>query len=180
MKKLILLLSVITLSYSCSSDINSNINSIDPACQSQDFITKFNNIPSNATYNDVKTVFGSDGDNYLNSNTNNYRWYPCSDQNYYVDFWFQNNSLIIHKNRTISDFSICSNNISTSSFSSLTVGMSYNQVTSILNCPGDNFRTDNPTSANTRYFRFYSCSDNSKYIEVWFSNNSSILITKNL
>jgi hypothetical protein len=183
MKKLVLLLIFTSLLHSCSSDSNNSSNgnnSTNSTCQSQDFITKFNNIPSNATYNDVKTVFGSDGDNYLNSNTKNYRWYPCSDQNYYVDFWFQNNSLMILKNRTISDFSICSNNISTTSFSSLTVGMSYSQVTSILNCPGDNFRTDNPTSANTRYFRFYSCSDNSKYIEVWFSNNSSILITKNL
>lgn len=184
MKKIILLLAFASLLFSCSSDSNNsnnNNNSIDLVCQSQDFITKFNNIPNNATYNDVKTVFGSDGDNYLNANSNNYRWYPCSDHSYYVDFWFQNNSLMVHKNRTIYNFSICSNNISINSFSSLTVGMSYNQVSSILNSPGDNFRTDNPTTANTRYFRFYNCNDTSKYIEAWFSgiNSTSYFISKN-
>jgi hypothetical protein len=182
MKKIILLISFTSLLLSCSNNSNNNTsNTVNPSCQSQDFITKFNNIPNNASYNDVKAVFGSDGDNYSNSNTNNYKWYPCSDHNYYVDFWFQNNSLMILKNRTISDFSICSNNISITSFSSLTVGMTYNQVSSILNCQGDNFRIDNPTTANTKYYRFYNCNDTSKYIEAWFSgvNSTCLSISKN-
>ena len=180
MRKTLLLTVVIFIAISCSNNSNSNSsNIIYPTCQSQDFITKFNSIPNSASYNDVKAVFGNNGDNYLNSTTINYKWYPCSDHNYYVDFWFQNNSVMIHKQRTISDFTLCSNNISASSFSSLIVGMTYSQVSSLLNCQGDNFRVDNPTTANTKYYRFYNCLDNSKYIEAWFSNDSSILITKN-
>ena len=188
MKKLIFFLTIVSLLFSCSSDNNSNINSIDPACQSQDFITKFNNIPDNASYNDIKAIFGGiEGDNYRNDQwgTNSvlkyYKWYPCSDHTYYVDCWIIDNTQLHLKVRTIYDYTICSNNISSSSFTSLTNGMTYNQVKTILNCNGDNFRVDFPEnqSIKTKFYKFYSCNDNSKYIEAWFRNDAAIFLNKN-
>ncbi len=191
MKKIIFLLTFTLLSFSCSSDSNSsnNNNSVDIACQSQDFITKFNNIPNNASYNDIKAIFGGvEGDNYRNDQygTNSvikyYKWYSCDDNSYYVDCWIIDNTQLLLKLRTVYDFSICSNNISSTSFSSLTNGMTYNQVKTILNSNGDNYRvnvTINP-SIITKFYRFYNCNDTSKYIEVWFTNDDAGLITKNL
>jgi hypothetical protein len=187
MKKLILLLTVITLSFSCSSDSNNsnnNNNSVDPACQSQDFVTKFNSIPNNATYNDIKAVFnGVDGDNYRNDQIGNsvlrfYKWYPCSDHNYYVDFWLFDNTTLLTKNRTIYDYSNSSNNVTSTSFSLLANGMSYNQIKTILNCDGDNYRVDVDT--NIYYYRFYNSNDTSKYIDAWIKNGGAILLQKNL
>lgn len=186
MKKLILLLTFVSLSFGCSSDSNNNnSNSTDPACQSQDFITKFNNIPDNASYNDIKTIFGGvEGDNYRNDQygTNSvlkfYKWFPCADNAYYVDCWIIDNTQLLLKVRTIYDFSKCSNNISSSSFTSLTNGMTYNQVKTILNCDGDNFRVDNTSASNTKFYKFYNCNDTSKFIEAWFLNDAAILINK--
>ena len=140
MKKLILLIAVIALSLSCSSSDSNNSNTVDPACQSQDFITKFNSIPNNASYNDIKAIFGGvEGDNYRNDQygTNSilkfYRWYPCNDHTYSVECWIIDNIKLHFKVRSIYDYAICSNNISTTTFSSLMNGMSYIQVKTILN-----------------------------------------------
>jgi hypothetical protein len=189
MKKLILLLTIITLSFSCSSDSNSsNNNSVDPACQSQDFVAKFNSIPDNASYNDIIAIFGGvEGDNYRNdqygtsSTLKYYKWYPCTDHSYFVDCWIIDNTQLHLKIRNIYDYTICSNNISSTSFSSLSNGMTYNQVKTILNCNGDNFRVDNPDtpSLKIKYYKFYNCNDTSKLIEAWFRNDAAILITKN-
>ena len=187
MKKLILLITVFALLYSCSSD-SANSNSIDSTCQSQDFISKFNSIPNNASYNDIKALFGGvEGDNYRNDQygTNSvlkfYKWYPCSDHSYFVECWIIDNIQLHLKVRTIYDYSVCSNSISATSFSSITNGMTYNQVKTILNSNGDNYRVDNPESSASiiKFYKFYNCSDTSKYIEVWFRNDSAILITKN-
>jgi hypothetical protein len=189
MKKLILLLTFYSLLISCNSDSNNsnNNNSVDQACQSQDFVTKFNSIPNNASYNDIKTIFGGvDGDNYRNdgSGPNSvlkyYKWYPCSDHTYYVDCLIVDNTQLRTKIRTIYNFSVCSNNISSTSFSSLRNGMTYNQVKTILNCNGDNYRVDySGGSQSSKYYRFYNCSDTSKYIDVWFINDSVVVATKN-
>ena len=191
MKKLILSLAVITILFSCSSDSNSNSNnnnSVDPACQSQDFITKFNSIPDNASYNDIKAIFGGvEGDNYRNDQYGTssvlkfYKWYPCNNNSYYVDCWIIDNTQLHLKVRTIYDYSICSNNISLTSFSSLSIGMTYNQVKTILNSNGDNYRIDAPETPNTKtkFYKFYNCNDNTKYIEAWFRNDAAIFINKN-
>lgn len=185
MKKLIFFLSIASLFLSCSNSDSSSAGT-NSACQSQEFIAKFNSIPNNASYNDIKTIFGGvEGDNYRNdqSGANSvlkfYKWYPCSDHTFYVDCWIMNNTQLQLKVRTIYDFSICSTNITSLSFSSLTNGMTYNQVKTILNCNGDNFRVDSANPTTTKFYRFYNCGDTSKYIEAWFHNDSAILITKN-
>jgi hypothetical protein len=189
MKKLILLLIFTSLLNSCSSDSNNSSNSnnsINSTCQSQDFITKFNSIPDNASYNDIKSIFGGvEGDNYRNdqygasSVIKFYKWYPCNDNSYYVDCWIIDNTQLVLRTRTIYDFSICSNSISSTNFSSLTNGMTYNQVKNILNCDGDLVRVDSNNSAITKFYRFYNCNDTSKYVEAWFTNNAASLIFKN-
>ena len=188
MNKLILFFTIFALSFGCSNDSNNSSNTTDPACQSQDFITKFNSIPDNASYNDIKAIFGGiEGDNYRNDQygTNSvlkfYKWYPCDDPSFNVDCWIIDNTQLQLKVRTIYDYTICSNNISSSSFASLTNGMTYNQVKTILSCNGDNFRVDSPgnPTIKTKFYKFYNCNDTTKYIEVWFRNDAALLLTKN-
>ena len=187
MKKSILFFTIALLFLSCNNS-DSSSGGTNSTCQSQDFITKFNSIPNNASYNDIKTIFGGvEGDNYRNdqygasSVLKFYKWYPCSDHTYYVDCWIIDNTQLHLKVRTIYDFSICSTNISSASFSSLTNGMTYTQVKNILNCNGDNYRVDFPEipSSTVKFYKFYNCGDTSKFIEAWFRNDSAILITKN-
>ena len=169
-----------TLFNSCTKGASTNGTS---QCDFTVFNSNFRKITKNSTYDSVKVIFGTDGDNFRNDGTGTtqikyYKWYPCTDKSDFVQCWFQNGRLILAQKTFKND--VCSNNITSTSFSSLNNGMTYQQVSLLLNSNGDNFRNDySTTTTQTNFYYFYNCSDKSKYIQVWFQNNSAILINKN-
>jgi len=187
-KYLLVLIIIITSLFSCTrASINNTANnSSNDSCNSPIYNSNFVKINRNSTYANIKALFGIDGDNYRNDfnvtdTIKYYKWYPCSNHLlYFVDCWFENGNLILAE-KTIEDNS-CSGNISSQSFATLSNGMTYQQSISILNDKGDNFRNDYKNNSDStqdiHYYRFYNCSNNENYIEMWFQNNSAILITK--
>jgi hypothetical protein len=162
---------------------NNNSTNNNSQCDFTVFNSNFSKINKNSTYDSVKLIFGIDGDNFRNDGVGTsqikfYRWYTCADKFYCVDCWFKNGSLEL-ATKTFKN-EICSNNITSNSFSSLSNGMTYEQVCVLLDSKGDNFRNDYTPTNQTNFYRYYNCSDKLKYIEVWFENNSASLITKNL
>lgn len=142
-------------------------------CNSPTYNDSFKKITVNTTLAQLNELFGSAGDNFRNdvsgsTTINYYKWYPCSNKGaFFVECRFMGGQLIL-SNKSISDNS-CSNNVSSTSFSSITLGMTYGQVKSIMNEDGDLYRTDyNYPAASIQilYYRFYDCSNASKYIEV--------------
>ncbi|MEI9911188.1 MAG: hypothetical protein WDO71_16875 [Bacteroidota bacterium] len=92
------------------------------------------------------------------------------------------NGKLILSHKTIKNHS-CSNNISSQTFQSISNGMTHAEVKAILSDEGDNFRNDYYYPASNekiKFYRFYNCADQSKYIEVWFYTGiGANLITKN-
>ena len=189
MKKILFVISIVTLFIACKKESSNNNNTSNSTsnnnskCDYTVFNSNFSKITKNSTYESVKLIFGNEGDNYRNDGVGStqikfYKWYPCANKVDYVDCWFQNGELIL-ATKTFKN-EICSNNITSNSFSSLSNGMTYEQVCVLLDSKGDNFRNDYTSTEQTNFYRYYNCSDKLKYIEVWFENNSAILITKNL
>jgi hypothetical protein len=173
---------------SCSKQApagNAENNNTD--CNSPAFNTAFAKITTTSSLSDINGFFGTSGDNFRNDVSGSttikyYKWYPCSNKAvYYVECWFMADQIIL-AHKTISDGS-CSSNVSSVTFSSLSNGMTYDQVKNIMKENGDLYRTDyNYPGATVKiqYYRFNDCSDNSKYIDAWFTPGvGAILINKN-
>ena len=189
MKKFLLFpILFVCIAVSCSKQgttNNSENNSTD--CNSPDFNTAFAKITSKSGLSDINSLFGTAGDNFRNDISGSttikyYKWYPCSNKAvYYIECWFMADQIIL-AHKTISDGS-CSSNVSSATFSSLSNGMTYDQVKTIMKESGDLYRTDYnypDSSIKIQYYRFYDCSDSNKYIDAWFTPGvGAILINKN-
>ena len=176
---------------SCSTNgtiptTNNSSTNTNSSCNSTDFNNKFAQINGTLNYNQIRSIFGTDGDNFRNDQSGTsiiryYKWYPCSDHYYYVQCWLKDDKLIL-ADKTFMNNS-CSNNISNQSFSQLSNGMTYNQVKTILNDDGDNFRNDYQdltTTETVKMYKFYDCNDKTKNIMVWFYTGTGAgLINKN-
>lgn len=163
----VMLLALVT---GCTKQDNTN------ECNGDIYNSKFLQIIRTSTYDDVKALFGWEGDNYRvdsisGKKTLYYRWYTCSTPKFFIECQFTNGQLIL-VNKTINN-GTCGDNITVTAYNYLRdnmATMNYNQVKTYLNNAGDNFRNSyNIYNSNeVHFYRFYKCSDPSKFIEVWF------------
>ena len=189
MKKLLYIFLGLSLMFGCSDD-DSSTDSNNSNCNLDNANLKFSQINANMNYSQVANLMEVDGNNFrtddigLGNVIKFYRWEYC-DGGFngigfdYFECWFQNDEILQLKVKYFSDNS-CTNNVNQSNYSSISVGDSYASISSLFDDQGDNFRTDYNTVDSTiltNYYRWYNCSVNSNYIEVWFRNGSALLIT---
>ena len=181
MKKLLLLSAL--LIFACSSD-ESSTDSNNSNCDLDNANLKFSQINFNMNYSQVANLMEVDGNNFRTDNLGLdnvmkfYSWEYCDGGNNRIECWFQNDEILQLKVKYFPNNS-CTNNVNQSNYSSISVGDSYESISSLLDDQGDNFRTDyNQNNIQINYYRWYNCSVNSNYIEVWFNNGSASLIIK--
>ncbi len=154
---------------------------------SPEYNAKFNQIVRSSTYPQVVSLFGVNGDNWMNNSgawagvlINYYKWYPCLDHEYYVECLFRAvDGSLLSVDKAMANNS-CGDSITVQSFAELKNGMTYENIVSILKDSGDRYRSDYPDSINrSDYYRFYNCSDKTKYFEIMFSDDSAISLGRN-
>ena len=183
MKKLIYLFLTLLI-IGCSGEDggagNNNTN-----CDLTSANAKFGQITGDMNYTQVVNLVGTAGDNFRTDNLGSgnelkfYRWDFC-DGDEWFECWLINDERLNLKVKYFPDNS-CSNNVNQTNYSSISVGDSYAQISSLLDNQGDNFRVDYNVDSSfiAKYYRWYNCSENSEYIEVWFTtDDSAFLITK--
>ncbi|MDB9912442.1 hypothetical protein OAD14_06315 [Flavobacteriaceae bacterium] len=183
MKKLLYLFLTVLI-VGCSSDDSADSNSTTN-CDLTSANTKFGQITGDMNYTQVVNLVGTAGDNFRTDNLGSgnelkfYRWDFC-DGDEWFECWLINDERLNLKVKYFPDNS-CSNNVNQTNYSSISVGDSYTQISSLLGNQGDNFRVDYNVDSSfiAKYYRWYNCLENSEYIEVWFTtDDSAFLITK--
>ena len=179
MKKLLYLFLTVLI-VACSGEDggagNSNTN-----CNLTSANAKFGQITGDMNYTQIVNLVGTAGDNFQTNSggLKFYRWDFC-DGDEWFECWLVNDERLHLKVKYFPDSS-CSNSVNQTNYSSISVGDSYTQISSLLDSQGDNFRVDYAvdSSFTSKFYRWYNCSENSEYIEVWFStDDSAFLITK--
>ena len=187
MKKLLLILLCLSFIFNAckkeEENTPNNSGSSTPCNLAQENI-QFSQIQEEMNHTQIANILGSNGDHFRTDNLGNgdemrfYRWSYCNDTKT-LECWLRNDTLAL-KVKNFSDGS-CSNNINQTSFSNISVGDPYLSVSTLLAGAGDNFRVDyHPPSPPfiTTFYSWYDCTDSLKYIQVWFHNDTSHLITK--
>jgi len=179
MKKIIIVLSL--LMFSCKSDDVMNNSNCDLVAVN----TSFDQILGYMSYTDIENLLGIPGNHFRTNDLGPsgemkfYRWDFCDGSNSF-ECWLINDERVHLKSKDFANNS-CSNNVNQSNYSVISVGDSYSQVTSLLGNQNDNIRVDYDAQgvANVKIYRWYNCTDNTVFIEVWFDFNGNVFLINN-